>query len=189
MRRLSVFQFAKKFRSIGSEKSLAIEVDHVIRRIGDPHFGFPCNRRVESRKGGAIGKCRDKDEPGPGVREERGEFVLPFLIYRAVGSDCFDLPFSARFILAGGRRRGMLRIMTITLPDLPALRDISEGDILLDLACGAYAAGHLSRQLGADVAGVSRHDFDEALYARRIPTYSEEMLAQDLETLRSICSR
>jgi predicted HTH domain antitoxin len=79
--------------------------------------------------------------------------------------------------------------MTITLPDLPALRDIAEGDILLDLACGAYAAGHLSRQLAAEVARVSRHVFDEALYRRRIPTYTEEMLAQDLETLRELDSR
>lgn len=79
--------------------------------------------------------------------------------------------------------------MTITLPDLPGLRDIAEGDILLDLACGAYAAGRLSRQLAAEVAGVSRHAFDEALYQRRISTYSEEMLQQDLETLRSIGSR
>ncbi len=79
--------------------------------------------------------------------------------------------------------------MTITLPDLPALRDIELGDILLDLACGAYAAGHLSRHLAAEVAGVSRHAFDEALYRRRIPTYTEEMLAQDLETLRLVESR
>jgi predicted HTH domain antitoxin len=79
--------------------------------------------------------------------------------------------------------------MTITLPDLPGLRDIGEGDILLDLACGAYAAGHLSRQLAAEVAGVSRQVFDEALYRRRISTYSEEMLQQDLETLRAISSR
>jgi len=79
--------------------------------------------------------------------------------------------------------------MTITLPDLPALRDIAEGDILLDLACGAYAAGHLSRQLAAEVARVSRQTFDEALYCRRIPSYTEEMLAQDLETLRELDSR
>jgi predicted HTH domain antitoxin len=76
--------------------------------------------------------------------------------------------------------------MTITLPDLPALRDIAEADILLDLACGAYAAGHLSRQLAADIARVSRLAFDEALYLRRIPSYTEEMLEKDLETLRSI---
>ncbi|GEP43675.1 UPF0175 family protein [Brevifollis gellanilyticus] len=79
--------------------------------------------------------------------------------------------------------------MTITLPDLPALKNVGEEEILLDLACGAYAARHLSRQLAADVAGVSRHDFDEALYARRIPSYTEDMLAQDLETLRALGSR
>ncbi len=79
--------------------------------------------------------------------------------------------------------------MTITLPDVPALRGIAEGDILLDLACGGYAAGHLSRQSAAEVAGVSRHAFDQALYARHIPTFTEEMLAQDLETLRALDSR
>jgi predicted HTH domain antitoxin len=76
--------------------------------------------------------------------------------------------------------------MKITLPDLPALRDKAEGDIPLDLACGAYAAGHLSRQLAADAARVSRRDFDEALYLRRIPSYTEEMQEKDLETLRSL---
>lgn len=79
--------------------------------------------------------------------------------------------------------------MTIILPDVPALRGIAEGDILLDLACGGYAAGHLSRQSAAEVAGVSRHAFDQALYARHIPTFTEEMLAQDLETLRALDSR
>jgi predicted HTH domain antitoxin len=79
--------------------------------------------------------------------------------------------------------------MTIILPDVPALRGIAEEDILLDLACGGYAAGHLSRQSAADVAGVSRHAFDQALYARHIPTFTEEMLAQDLETLRALDSR
>lgn len=79
--------------------------------------------------------------------------------------------------------------MTITLPDLPALQGIAEADMLLDLACGGYAAGHLSRQSAADVAGVSRHDFDQALYVRHIPTFTEETLAQDLETLRKLGTR
>ena len=79
--------------------------------------------------------------------------------------------------------------MTITLPDDPALASLGERGILLDLACGAYAAGHLSRQSAADVAGVSRLHFDEALYARHIPTYTEEMLAQDMETIRALGSR
>lgn len=79
--------------------------------------------------------------------------------------------------------------MTITLPDNPALAEMGEAEIRMDLACGAYAAGHLSRQLAADVAGVSRHEFDEALFARRIPSYTEEMFVQDLETLRLLGSR
>lgn len=79
--------------------------------------------------------------------------------------------------------------MTITLPDTPALASLGPQVILMDLACGAYAAGHLSRQSAADVAGVSRYHFDEALYARRIPTFTEEMLAQDLETLRALGTR
>jgi len=76
--------------------------------------------------------------------------------------------------------------MTITLPDDPALSAMSEEDIRLDLACGAYAAGHISRQSAADLAGVSRFDFDKALYDRRISNYTEEALAQDLETLRAL---
>ena len=79
--------------------------------------------------------------------------------------------------------------MTITLPDVPALRDLAEGEILLDLACGGYAAGHLSREAAAEVAGVSRFDLDEALCRRRIPTFTEEMLAQDLATLVALSSR
>lgn len=79
--------------------------------------------------------------------------------------------------------------MTLTLPDNPELTPLGEEGIRMDLACGAYAAGHLSRQLAADVAGVSRYDFDSALYARRISSFTEEMLEQDLETLRVLGSR
>ena len=79
--------------------------------------------------------------------------------------------------------------MTITLPDLPALAEMDEAEILLDLACGAYAAGHLSRQASADLAGVSRFDFDQALFARHIPSYTEEMFTQDLETIAALSSR
>jgi hypothetical protein len=74
--------------------------------------------------------------------------------------------------------------MTITLPDMPGLSSLGEPAILLDHACGAYAAGQLSSQAAADVAGVSRLDFDEVLDARRISDFTEEALAQDLETLR-----
>lgn len=76
--------------------------------------------------------------------------------------------------------------MILTLPDTPALTSLGEAAIILDLACGAYAAGHLSRQSAADVAGVTRLEFDEALYVRRISNFTEEALSQDLETLRAL---
>jgi predicted HTH domain antitoxin len=68
-----------------------------------------------------------------------------------------------------------------TLPDEPALGALGEEEIRIDLACGAFAAGHVSRATAARMAGLDRRDFDEALFARRISSYDEETLAQDLE--------
>lgn len=76
--------------------------------------------------------------------------------------------------------------MIITLPDDPALIELGEAEIRIDLACGAYAAGHVSRGVAARMAGLDRFAFDRILVERRIPSYDEEMLAQDLETLRSL---
>jgi hypothetical protein len=42
---------------------------------------------------------------------------------------------------------------------------------------------------GAGLVGGRRHDFDQALIARRIPTFTEEMLAEDLESIRALGSR
>jgi len=79
--------------------------------------------------------------------------------------------------------------MTITLPDDPALADMTEADIRLNLACGAFAAGHVSRGLAARIAGLDRRAFDEALFTRRIPSYTEEMFTHDLETIHPLRSR
>ena len=76
--------------------------------------------------------------------------------------------------------------MTIILPDDPALVHLSEEDIRVDLACGAFAAGHLSRGVAARLAGLERNAFDEMLFARRISSFDEDMLAQDLETLHTL---
>ena len=115
----------------------------------------------------------------------------------------FQIEPDQREVIAGGKLEGrvpefalrqfpgnrLASTMIITLPDDPALAAMGEAEIRIDLACGAYAAGHLSRQGAADVAGVSRYEFDQALYRRRIPTFTEEMLAQDLETLRLLDSK
>ncbi len=76
--------------------------------------------------------------------------------------------------------------MTITLPDDPALADMGEPEILLDLACGAYAVGHVSRGVAARMAGMDRHAFDEVLFSRRIPSYDEDRLAEDLATVSAL---
>jgi predicted HTH domain antitoxin len=72
--------------------------------------------------------------------------------------------------------------MTLTLPDDPALAHVGTEELRLDLACGLYSAGKISRGVGARIAGVSRLAFDEALFARHIPFCTPEMLEEDLRT-------
>ena len=70
--------------------------------------------------------------------------------------------------------------MAITLPDDPALQHMDEAQLRLDLACGLFSAGRISRGGCARIAGVDRATFDEALFVRHIPSYTAEMLDQDL---------
>jgi predicted HTH domain antitoxin len=76
--------------------------------------------------------------------------------------------------------------MTITLPDDPALASMTEAQIQLDLACGLFASGRVSRNVAARIAGVDRTTFDEALFTRHIPSYTSEMLDQDLAALKTM---
>ena len=79
--------------------------------------------------------------------------------------------------------------MTITLQDDPSLATLGEDEIRIDLACGAFAAGHLSRAVAARLAGLDRQAFDEILFARHIPSYNENTLAKALEALSSLSPR
>ena len=76
--------------------------------------------------------------------------------------------------------------MILTLPDDPALADMSESDIRLDLACALFAAGRISRSVAARMAGMERFDFDMELVRHRIPSYTEKMLEEDIGTLEKI---
>jgi predicted HTH domain antitoxin len=73
--------------------------------------------------------------------------------------------------------------MTLTLPDDPALADLAESDIRLDLACALFAAGRISHAVAARLAGVERLAFDQELFRRHIPSYTDDMLTEDLTTL------
>jgi predicted HTH domain antitoxin len=76
--------------------------------------------------------------------------------------------------------------MTITLPDDPAISSMDAGDIRLDLACGAYSAGHVSRTIAARMAGLTLQNFDQILLERKISVFSQETLDEDLQALRTI---
>jgi predicted HTH domain antitoxin len=73
--------------------------------------------------------------------------------------------------------------VTITLPDDPALLDLDEAQLRVDLACGLFAAGRVSRGVAARIAGLEGLAFDEELFRRRIPSFTPEMLEQDMATL------
>ena len=49
--------------------------------------------------------------------------------------------------------------MIITLPDDPALIEMGEAEIRIDLACGAYAAGHVEVDGACIVGAAPRSDF------------------------------
>lgn len=78
------------------------------------------------------------------------------------------------------------RKMTLTLPDDPALTGFSEPDLHLGLACGLFSGGAVSRGVAARIAGVDRAAFDEALFTRRIASYTDEMLDEDLSALKTL---
>jgi len=63
---------------------------------------------------------------------------------------------------------------------------MSESDIRLDLACALFAAGRISRSVAGRMAGMERFDFDQELIRRRIPSYTEEMLEEDMGNLKKI---
>jgi len=76
--------------------------------------------------------------------------------------------------------------MILTLPDDPALADMTESDIRLDLACALFAAGRVSRTVACRIAGLERFVFDQELIRRRIPSYTDDMLDDDIANLRGI---
>ena len=79
--------------------------------------------------------------------------------------------------------------MTITLPDMPETARLSGDDLRLELACALYARGRIGKVRAAELAGVDFFTFQKALEERGIPLYSEEMLANDLETLKTLFPR
>ena len=76
--------------------------------------------------------------------------------------------------------------MTIEVPDLPATERFSPDELRLELACALYARGRIGKITGTHMAGVDIFTFQRALGERRIPQYTEQMLAEDLATLEKL---
>ncbi len=76
--------------------------------------------------------------------------------------------------------------MTITLPDDPALLHLDEALLRLDIACGLFAAGRISRGVARRIAGMGSLEFDEELFRRKIPTWTVEMFEQDMASLERL---
>lgn len=75
--------------------------------------------------------------------------------------------------------------MNLTLPDEPALESFDESELKLELAVALFASGRVSRSVAASIAGMDRFAFDEELFRRRIPSFTADMLDEDLASLPS----
>jgi predicted HTH domain antitoxin len=79
--------------------------------------------------------------------------------------------------------------MTITLPDIPEAPQLAAAEVRLELGCALYARGRIGKIAAANLAGVDFFTFQRALEERDIPLYTEQMLADDLQTLRTLFPR
>ncbi|HUA67442.1 MAG TPA: UPF0175 family protein [Candidatus Saccharimonadales bacterium] len=79
--------------------------------------------------------------------------------------------------------------MTIELPDVPAADRLTPDEIRLELACALYARGRIGKVAATQMAGVDFFTFQRALSERRVPLYTEQMLASDLQSLNETFSK
>lgn len=79
--------------------------------------------------------------------------------------------------------------MTIELPDVPAADQLTPDEIRLELACALYARGRIGKVTATQMAGVDFFTFQRALSERRVPLYTEQMLASDLQSLDETFSK
>ena len=59
----------------------------------------------------------------------------------------------------------------------------------LELGCALYARGRIGKIAAANLAGVDFLTFQRALEERDTPLYTQQMLADDLQTLRTLFPR
>jgi predicted HTH domain antitoxin len=75
--------------------------------------------------------------------------------------------------------------MTLELPDLER-SNLTPDELRLELACALYARGRLGKIRGAELAGIDFFAFQRALGDRHIPSFTAEMLNQDVASLKKL---
>jgi predicted HTH domain antitoxin len=76
--------------------------------------------------------------------------------------------------------------VTIELPDISEGRNFTPEELRLELACALYARGRIGKVEGAKMAGVDFVTFQRALGERQIAIYTEQMLTDDVGTLKKL---
>ena len=76
--------------------------------------------------------------------------------------------------------------LTLTLPDEVSCQDIRPEEARLELACSMFARGALSKLSAAALAGVDFFGFQTALAERRISSYTDDMLEEDVRHLSAV---
>ena len=76
--------------------------------------------------------------------------------------------------------------MLIEAPEASPGDGRSPEDLRLDLACALYAQGSIGKVRAAELAGVDFFTLQRALGERHVPMYTEQRLADDLQSLKEL---
>jgi predicted HTH domain antitoxin len=79
-----------------------------------------------------------------------------------------------------------MNAVTIELPDETLAESLTPQEVRLELACALYARGRMGKVAGSRLAGVDFFTFQRALRERNIPFYTENIVTEDLATLRHL---
>jgi len=76
--------------------------------------------------------------------------------------------------------------VTIELPDVQTVKDLSPAELRLELACALYSRGRIGKAAAGELAGIDFFSLQKALAERGIPAYTDGMLTDDLASLKAL---
>lgn len=69
---------------------------------------------------------------------------------------------------------------------MQVLKQISPAELRLELACALYSRGRIGKVAASELAGIDFFSLQRALAERGIPAYTDDMLSDDLASLKSL---